>query len=59
MKLLENVEETSNEQQTLLNSRIKSLEDRLSTALLKSEQTSSLLQQAELDFKLKATDYKR
>ncbi|CAD7090036.1 unnamed protein product [Hermetia illucens] len=59
LKLLENVEETSNEQQTLLNSRIKSLEDRLSTALLKSEQTSSLLQQAELDFKLKATDYKR
>lgn len=59
LKELENVEKISKEQQQISNQRIKNLEERLSSALLKSEQATSALQQAELDFNLKENDYRK
>lgn len=53
------IEKISKEQNFLLNSKILNLEDHLNSALFKSEQSSSLLQQKEMEFDLLQIDFKR
>lgn len=53
------IEKTTKEQTFLLNSKILNLEDHLQSALLKTEQSSSLLQQKEMEFDLLQMDFKR
>uniref|UniRef100_A0A0K8TKP1 Putative transcription factor tmf tata element modulatory factor n=1 Tax=Tabanus bromius TaxID=304241 RepID=A0A0K8TKP1_TABBR len=59
LKLLEDIERHSNEQKHILNTKIKTLEERLAAALLKSEQISSSLQQSEFDTGVKESEHKK
>lgn len=56
---LENVESSFKEKVSLLQSRIETLEEKLSTSLMQEEQTKIALHQAGLDSKLIETNFKR
>lgn len=56
---LNDVEKSSKEKFEMLQTTVTNLEERLTHAMFKSEQSISLLQQKELEFDLKQRDYKK